>query len=458
MNALIEDIMELNLSWGELARACGGTLVRGSAEDRVASISIDTRRLEPGQVFWAVKGARTDGHEHIDSAGQAAGWVIERDRVRISAAPAHLVEVPDTLKALQALAAFHRRRFEIPVAAIAGSNGKTSTKEMLRSICSQAGPVCATPGNLNNQFGLPLSVLEMESAHRYAAFEMGESHPGDIDELTRIVQPTVGVLTNVEPAHLEFFGSLEGVFQCLTELIKASPAATRIAVNLDDTWLAGLEGSLGARAITYGVHERSAVRLMPSGPGTVELVINRHRVTAELTSPGNVHRRNACAAAAGAVGMGLGPEAIVKGIEAFKPAPMRFEPKKHSSGAWLVLDAYNANPGSMRAGIQSFCEAYPAARRILALGDMKELGPDSPRLHRELGEWIASQGVTAVFLAGKAMAEAAKAIQKSSRIEVYHAEEYAKWLPSLREMLGSDAAAYFKASRAMQFEGLIGAL
>ncbi|MBI3549909.1 MAG: UDP-N-acetylmuramoyl-tripeptide--D-alanyl-D-alanine ligase [Elusimicrobia bacterium] len=454
----IAGTMDLKLTWGELARACGGQLVRGSAEDPVSSLGIDSRKLGPDQAFWAVKGARTDGHDFLDSAKNAAGWVIQRGRVRIASAPPHLIEVPDTLKALQALAAFHRKRFDIPVAAVAGSNGKTSTKEMLRSIAAQSGAVCATQGNFNNQFGLPLSVLELLPSHRYGVFEMGESHAGDIDELTRIAQPTVGVLTNVGAAHLEFFGSLEGVFKCLIELVSASPETTRVAVNLDDAWLAGLEGSLGTRAITYGTHERASVRLLPSPNDRVELLVNRHKVSAKLGVAGKVHQRNACAAAAGAVGLGLGPDSIVKGIESFSPAPMRFEPKKHSSGAWLLVDAYNANPGSMRAGIDSFCDAYAGSRLVLVLGDMKELGPDSPSFHRELGEFIGGLGVAAVFLAGKDMAEAAAAVRKGSSTAVHHAEDPSQWLAKLRALLAPGTAVYFKASRAMQFEGIIGAL
>lgn len=451
--------MDLRLTWGELARACGGVLVRGVAEDPIACVSIDTRALAPGQAFWAVKGLRTDGHDHLDAAAEASGWVLQRGRMQVPLlAPPHLIEVPDTLRSLAALAAFHRRRFDIPVAAVAGSNGKTSTKEMLRCICAQAGAVCATEGNLNNQFGLPLSVLQLGPEHRYGVFELGESHPGDIEKLTRIAQPTVGILTNVAPAHLEFFETLGGVFRCLSELVAASAPATRVAVNLDDPWLAGLEGGLGRRAVTYGTHERARVRLLPPGPpGAVDFVVDRRRVTARLAVAGAIHRRNAAAAAAGAVALGLGAEAIAKGLEAFRPAPMRFEPRRHPSGACLLADAYNANPGSMRAGIESFCEAYPHCRKVLALGDMKELGPDSPRLHRELGEWLGGLDLAAVFLAGADTAETAAALRKAP-FPVRHGERWAEWAPSLRAMLGQDAAVYFKASRAMQFEDLVEAL
>ncbi|MCX5788662.1 MAG: Mur ligase family protein [Elusimicrobia bacterium] len=170
--------MDLNITWDALARACGGRLVRGEPGDRVRAISTDSRKLADGSVFWALSGKSFDAHDFLGArTASADGWVIQRGRKpKDGSQPAHIVEVLDTLKALQGLAAWHRQRFEIPVAAVAGSNGKTSTKEMLRSICAQAGAVCATRGNLNNQYGLPLSLLELNEHDRYAVFELGESH------------------------------------------------------------------------------------------------------------------------------------------------------------------------------------------------------------------------------------------------------------------------------------------
>ncbi|MBI5201212.1 MAG: UDP-N-acetylmuramoyl-tripeptide--D-alanyl-D-alanine ligase, partial [Elusimicrobia bacterium] len=326
---------------------------------------------------------------------------------------------------------------------------------MLRSICAQAGPVCATMGNLNNQIGHPLSLLELGEHHRYGVFELGESHFGDIEELTRLCQPTVGVLTNVGPAHLEFLGNLEGVFRCLSELVTASPADAVFAVNLDDPWLAALQPQLGARAITYGRSEEAAVQLRDSPAGVVELVVERHKLAANLQTPGRVHQLNAAAAAAAAIGMGLETDRIVKGLEAFKPAPMRFEPRRHASGAWLVVDAYNANPGSMKAGIESFLDAYQNCRRILVLGDMRELGPDTPKFHRELGEWIGGLPVEAVFLAGREMKEAAAAAKGGVPRVVKWAEDPGSWTGELKALLGPDAAAFFKASRAVALEKVV---
>lgn len=453
--------MDLNLTWEALARGSGGRLVRGDPDDRVKAVSTDSRALSPGSIFWALPGERFDAHDFLDSklAAAAAGWVVQRGKkAKDGSAPSHVVEVADTLKALQALAAFHRKRFELPIAAVVGSNGKTSTKEMLRSICDQAGTVCATQGNLNNQIGHPLSLLEVTEADRFAVFELGESHFGDIEELTRICQPTVGVLTNVGPAHLEFLGNLEGVFRCLTELVGASPKDTLFAVNLDDPWLAALETQLGERAITYGRGERAAVQLRDSAAGVVELVVQRHKLVAALKTPGRLHQLNAAAAAAGALGMGLGTDEIVKGLEAFTPAPMRFEPRRHASGAWLVVDAYNANPGSMKAGIESFLDAYQNCRRILVLGDMRELGPETPRFHRELGEWVGGLPVEAVFLAGPEMRAAAEAAAGGVPRLVRHADDPKAWLGELKGLLGPDAAVFFKASRAIALERVVEAL
>ncbi|MBI4385904.1 MAG: UDP-N-acetylmuramoyl-tripeptide--D-alanyl-D-alanine ligase [Elusimicrobia bacterium] len=454
--------MKLNLTWGALARVCGGVLTRGAAQAPCDCISTDTRRLKPEEAFWALRGARTDGHGFLPAARKAAGWIVWREAPLPSDLPPHVLAVPDTLKALQALAAFHRRRFDIPVAAITGSNGKTTTKDMLRAICARQGRTCATTGNLNNQFGLPLSILELLPEDRFGVFELGASRAGEIDALTRIADPTVAVLTNIGPAHLEFFGSLEGVFKAKTEILAAAGPQTRFAINIDDARLANLEAALGPRALTYGASERAVVRLtreIGSANTSFTLVIQRRQVPLQLAVASRIHRLNALAAAAGAVGMGLGPSDIAQGLEAFRPSPLRFELRPHASGAAFVVDAYNANPASMKAGIESFCEAYPKSKRILVLGDMKELGADSGSLHRELGEWIAAQNVSAVFLAGQDMRHAFEAIQKSSkRIETIHGGDWKVWLRALKERLSPDAAVYFKASRAMAFEELVAKL
>ena len=439
--------MKLAITWAQLAQACDGKLT-GAPEDRVDVVASDTRTLKPGQAFVALKGASFDAHDLLEKAAAASGWIVHAGAKLPAKRPAHLVEVDDTLKALQRLATWHRLRFDIPIAAVAGSNGKTTTKQMLRAICETQGLVCATEGNLNNQFGLPFSLLELGPDHHFGVFELGESKFGDIDELARILQPTVGVLTNVGPAHLEWLGDLEGVFRCLSELVKAAPKAL-VAVNLDDPYLARLAPMLHERALGYGRKAGAKVRLEDA-----HLAVDGKAVALEGPAFDNrIQRVNAAAAAAGALGLGLGSEAIAKGLAAFKPAPMRFESRRHKSGATLVVDAYNANPGSMRAGIESFCEAHAKEKRILVLGDMKELGEMSPKLHRELVGWAASQPVDAVFVAGREMAEAARSLNGGKpRARLHGAVEPSQWLDALRAELGPGVAVYVKASRAMQFE------
>ena len=446
--------MRLDLTWGELARAAGGRLTKGDAAARVDALSTDTRRLKPGEAFWALVGERVDAHTMLDAAlaAKASGWVVARGRYdKKGPLPAQVVEVPDTLKALQALACHHRKRFDIPVAGIAGSNGKTTTKEMLKSICAGVGPVCASPGNWNNEIGVPLSVLELLPEHRHAIFELAACRKGEIAELSRIVSPTVGVLTNIGPDHLESFGTIETTFKTNSELLEGLTPDGFAVINLDDPWLAALETRLAARAVTYGTSPRCRVRI----EGKDALVIDRHRVEVKLKSFGAYSRYNAAAAAAAAWAIGLSPDAIRAGLEAHAPAMMRQEPLPHPSGASLVLDAYNANPASMRASIEAFLEEFAARPKTLVLGDMKELGPDSGKFHRELGAWLAGLDLKAVYLAGPEMAPAAEALAAAKpRFPFEHSLEPRSWAKKLKSALGAKDALLFKASRAMRLEEL----
>lgn len=450
--------MKLNLTWGELARAAGGRLTHGDPLTPIDSLTTDTRALKPGQAFWALVGERIDAHSLLDAAFSKAstGWIVAEGKLAKDAPrPAHVVEVPDTLKSLQALAHFHRKRFDIPVAGIVGSNGKTTTKEMLRSICAQAGPVCATPGNWNNEIGVPLSVLELLPEHHYGIFELAACRKGEITELARVAQPTVALLTNIGPDHLESFGTIETTFQTNSEVIAVLPEDGLAVINADDPWLAALETRLGARAVTYGLGTNCKVRI----EGKDGLIIDRHRLTAKLRAFGAFNRYNAAGAAAAAWAMGLAPDAIRAGLEAHSPGMLRQEPLPHVSGASLVLDAYNANPASMRASIEAFCEEFPDRAKTLVLGDMKELGPNSTTYHRELGEWLATLDLKAVYLTGPEMKPASDALAVSKpRFQVEYALDTKAWPSKIKTALTPKDAVLFKASRAMRLEELAKAI
>jgi UDP-N-acetylmuramoyl-tripeptide--D-alanyl-D-alanine ligase len=449
--------MNLDTNWGVLARAAGGSLTLGAPEDPVDSLSTDTRSLRPDQAFWALKGPRYDAHALLDGepARKALGWVVEqgsplpKDK---NAKPAHIVEVANTLKALQAFAAHHRRRFEIPIVGITGSNGKTTTKEMLKCICARLGPTCASPGNWNNQVGVPLSVLELTAAHRYGVFELADSHPGDIAEVARVAQPTLAVLTNLGADHLEFYGSMEENFKTKSELIEALPADGMAVINIDDQWLAGLAPRLGARAVTFGMNPSARVSFADKD----QLIVDRHKIHVNLHSFGALSRYNAAAAAAAALALGIGAEAIRAGLEDYRPANMRLEILSHPSGARIVLDAYNANPASMRAAIEGFCEEYPSSQKTLVLGDMKELGAGSHDFHRDLGRWLAGLPLKAVYLAGPEMEAAYEAVKAGKpAFTVKYAESTEGLRESVRPELAPDRVLFLKASRAMRFETLL---
>jgi UDP-N-acetylmuramoyl-tripeptide--D-alanyl-D-alanine ligase len=444
--------MRLDMTWDELARAAGGKLLRGDLGRGVGPISTDTRTLQAGEVFWALQGPRFDAHDLLtqDLATKASGWVMALGRLPPStAAPEHVVVVPDTLKALQALAAHHRRRFDIPVVGITGSNGKTTTKEMLHGICRRVGATCASAGNRNNHIGVPLSVLELTGEHRYGIFELADSKAGDIAEAARIAHPTLAVITNLGPDHLEFHGTMERNFQTKAEIIDALAEGGKAVINLDDPWLAGLEPRLGSRAVTFGTDPRARVSFAVPG----ELIIDRHRIKVALRAFGRLARYDAAAAAAAAWALGIPPEAIRQGLEDYRPAHWRMEPLRHPSGCSVIFDAYNANPASMRAAIEAFCEEFSAQAKVLVLGDMKELGPESARFHRELGEWLATLPLRAVYLAGPEMEPAFQALSAAKPgFRVRHGSAPEEWLADLRRDCIRGQAVLFKASRAMRFE------
>ncbi|NNN04857.1 MAG: UDP-N-acetylmuramoyl-tripeptide--D-alanyl-D-alanine ligase [Elusimicrobia bacterium] len=446
--------MKLDMTWRELSRAAGGRLTRGEGSDPVEALSLDTRSLREGEAFLALKGARVDAHDLLDEAlaRKAGGWIVARGRLSAKAPkPAHLVVVPDTLKALQALAHHHRTRFEIPIVGVAGSNGKTTTKEMLRSICALVGPTCASPGNWNNELGLPLSLLELLPEHRYGVFELAACRRGDVAELTRIAQPTIGVLTNIGADHLETFGTIENTFHANSELVENLPEDGLAVINADDPWLAALEPRLGSRAVAYGAAPRCRVRL----DGDSALVVDRHRIELKLRSYGVYSRYNAAAAAAAAWALGIDPDTIRRGLEAHVPGQLRQERRAHPSGAELVLDAYNANPDSMRASVSAFVEEFVGRQKTLVLGDMKELGPEGVRLHRELGEWLSGLDLKAVLLTGPEMAPAAEALRAAKpKFPVEYAADPALLAPALTGKLSGADAILFKASRAMRLEDL----
>ena len=291
------------------------------------------------------------------------------------------------------------------VIGLTGSNGKTTTKEMLASILRRAGKTLATRGNLNNHIGLPLMLTELEADHRYAVLEMGTSKKGDMDLLVDLVQPQVGLITNVGKDHLEFLGTPEGVLEVNRKLFDELPKSGIAVINLEDPLLKAFAGKLPCKTVTYGRVPEAQVQAIEIAshplPLRFVLVLGQEKCPVTMNVIGDVQVLNAMAAAAVAHALGIPSKDIVQGLQSFKPAAMRMEVIERSDKTVLVNDAYNANPSSMHASIESFLRSYPDRQRWLVLGDMREFGVIARQEHEELGRWIAGQPVDRVFLYGR---------------------------------------------------------
>ncbi len=444
--------MNLRTDLGTLARAVGGRLMKGSPRAAFSSFVTDTRKLKPGEFFWALKGAAHDAHDFLrDAASCASGFLAREEQLaRLPELPAAAVGVRDTLKALQDLAAWHRRRFPLKLAAVTGSNGKSTTKEMIKSIFSLAGAACSNSGNLNNQYGLPLSLLELGPEHEFAVFELGASHRGDIKEIASLAAPDCGVITNIGPAHLQFFGDLETVFETKTELVPCLAEGGTLVYNYDDQYLSRLNGR-DIRKLTFGRDPGADVRILESAH--LRLEYSGDIFDVRLPHAGGHNFYNAAAAAAAALACGLDFSVIRKGLESYTPPPMRLQ-QLRIKDALVILDAYNSNPHSAASALKHVAE-LPKPFYVM-MGDMKELGEHSRKYHEELGIALAHSSAKKVFLAGPEMKAAADSFAKAGGKGLVYAEELDAWLPKARELIVSGEGTFLiKASRSMKFERIV---
>jgi UDP-N-acetylmuramoyl-tripeptide--D-alanyl-D-alanine ligase len=386
----------------QFAQLCGGRL-RG-ADAAYTDVVSDTRTLKRGQLFVALRGENFNGSDFLTAAlaAGAAGAVV--DALQPVALPQ--IVVADTQAALTRAARAWREGFSGPLVGVAGSNGKTTAKEMTAAILNQAGSCLATQGNLNNHIGVPLTLLRLTPEHRFAVVEMGANRAGEVAALVDIARPSVGMITNAGAEHLEGFGSLEGVARAEGEMVAGLAAAATAVINADDAFAPLWRGLTKARVVTFGVratadfsaHEvRTAVaaggfrtdfRLSaPQGSATIEL------------SLGGVHNvANALAAAAAAASAGATLAHISAGLAGVRSVAGRLQFKQSTGGAWIIDDSYNANPSSVRAAIEVL--GTLAGRRWLVLGDMAELGAFASDAHAEIGEFARSAGIERLYAFG----------------------------------------------------------
>ncbi len=446
--------MKLDMTLGELAAATGGRLLKGDPGAPFHSFVTDTRQLKSGEFLWALKGASFDAHDFLQHtlAVGPSGWLARESVLAdMKELPRAAVGVADTLKALQDLAAVHRKRFDITLTAITGSNGKSTTKEMLKSIFSAAGLTCSNPGNLNNQFGLPLSLLELRPEHRYGVFELGASKKGDIAEIGRVARPTCGIITNIGPSHLAFFGDLETVYETKTELAWCLAEGGTLVYNADDRYLERLNARKDLKRLTFGRSEDADLRILEEVKLRIEYRGEIFSIDLPHACGHNYH--NAAAAAAAALSSGLDFPTIKKGLESFQPPPMRMQQFRVGK-ALVILDAYNSNPQSAASALK---HVFGLPRPLyIMMGDMKELGAHSEHYHRDLGAALAHTGAERVFLAGPEMKPAVETYLAAGGKTAVYGETLDAWLQEARDLIKTGKGTFLiKASRSMKFERIV---
>jgi UDP-N-acetylmuramoyl-tripeptide--D-alanyl-D-alanine ligase len=456
----------LILTLGELQQACGANsrFVGDSAHltQRTAGLSTDSRKCQPGEIFIALRGEHFDGHQFVKPvlASGALAAIVEakwfKTQKQTAQLPSgNLIVVEDTLRALQNLGHTIRRRWGKEIVAITGSNGKTTTKELIAAVLAQGKSVHRTTGNLNNHIGVPLTLAELNYGHDLAVVEMGTNHFGEIARLCEIAEPNFGLITNIGRAHIEFFQDLEGVAKAKGELFEYLYTRDGIAfLNTDDPWLRKMLPS-GTKAITFGIDQPAQVQ------GKIVAADENGRVTLawrgldiRLAIPGTHNASNALAAIAVGEHFGIAPEKIRFVLENAQAVAQRMQILRRGE-LTIINDAYNANPESMRAAVE-FLAAMPVrehGRRVAILGDMLELGEAAPAAHQEIGELISTLPIQAVFAFGPQMKHLVGAIGEILWAE--HFDDKSKLCKEVKRSLRPGDVILVKGSRGMTMEEVI---
>jgi UDP-N-acetylmuramoyl-tripeptide--D-alanyl-D-alanine ligase len=451
----------------EAAEWTGGRLLRGSPDALFGGVSTDTRGDLAGRLFVALIGATHDAHAFLAQAlaGGATGLLVSRPDAVPAGAGASVIAVADTTRALGALAAGHRAGFAGPVVAITGSNGKTTTKEMCAAILSGLGPCLRNRGNLNNDIGLPLTLLERDAAHRTLVVELGMNHRGEIAPLAAIARPTVGVITNVGTAHIEHLGSREAIALEKGDLVAALPASATAVLNADDPRALAQRERTQARLLTFGTAPDADVRAdhvtaLGERGFAFDLVTAGARTPVQVAGLADSTVPNALAAAAAALAAGAALDDVAEGLARYRPVGGRMERVALPRNIILINDTYNANPQSMQVALESLAKLKGRSRGIAVLGDMGELGDSALEAHRATGKLVASLGLDHLFALGRfarPLADAAVgAGMASDRVHV--GDTHDGVASALRELLQGNDWVLVKGSRSMKMERIVEAL
>jgi len=439
-----------SINWNliKIANAVQGELV---GEDKtINGLSTDTRSCVEGELFVALQGPNFDGHNYVEQAEKNGAIAILVSKKISTSLPQIIVN--DTRIALGKLANAWRMQFDIPLIAITGSNGKTTVKEITTAILSQEHNVLATKGNFNNDIGVPLTLFGLNSGHSAAVIEMGANHPKEIEYLTHIAKPTVAIITNAGPAHLEGFGDIEGVARAKGEIYSGLSQNGTAIINNDDQyseyWLSICKG---VKTCTFG-SVGEADYLVRKENGHVLLTTPGETVNIDYYLPGEHNLLNAAAAAAACSAAGVSIESIKNGLESMQAVSGRLQLKKGISGSRIIDDTYNANPGSLKAALQVLNE-YPGTH-LLALGDMGELGNAAEHSHTDAGKQARNSGVNKLYAIGQFAQFSAQGFGEDS----YVFEDQPSMISEIKNNLAEDVTLLVKGSRLMKMENIVNAL
>lgn len=443
----------------EISKIAGTINGRLSINKKICAegVSIDSRTVKKGNIFFAIKGEKFDGHNFVkDAVSKGVSAVVVSEQLPlIRKFPA--IYVKDTTTALQDFAKHYRNMFNVKVIGITGSNGKTTTKDILTSVLSQKTSVLSTPGNFNNHIGLPLTLFKLEKRHGYCVLEMGANHKGEIARLCEISSPSAGIITNIGTAHIGNFGSLKNVLKEKTELFNSLGPNGIAVINNDDKFITSFIEKINCKKITFGVKNNSDVTacdiLLKTGKTTFFLQYKKRKEKIVLPVAGLFNVYNALAAAGTAVTLGYSVNEITAGIREFVPPSKRMETINLKNGIVIVNDSYNANPTSMRSAIENFAKIFYNNRKILVLGDMLELGNFEIAEHERIGRFIKTNKYADEVLT---VGDSAKYIMNKSGGVWFESKN--KLLEYLEKNLKYGDAVFFKASRKIGLDEVVDSL
>jgi len=448
----------------EIIKATGGTLVSGRLDREFTDISTDSRSTGRENLFIPIIGERFDGHDFISDAFEsgASGCLTQRDIGPFG--DKAVIKVEDTLKALGDIASYYRQKFDIPFVGITGSVGKTSTKEMVANVLSRKFKVLKTEGNLNNEIGLPLTVLRLDDSHEAAVVEMGMSGFGEISRLTSIAKPYVAIITNIGMSHIEKLGSRQNILKAKLEILEGLDKDGLVVLNGDDKLLSGLKGLLKFRTVFYGMdngvdYRAESVRTSGEQGSYFDITVQNCDYEVYIPAPGihNVH--NALAAIAAGVELGVPMEEIIKGIAQFSPGKMRLDIISHK-GMKIINDAYNASPQSMEAAISVLKDVGAGRRTIAVLGDMLEMGDWAYKAHIGVGRFAVQKGIDCIVTVGgngRNIAEGALEAGASPD-KVFSFNSNREAAEFLKVFAGDGDVVLVKGSRGMKMEEIVNRL